>query len=230
MNRYALFTAILLALGNLTIAQDPNRASAIADRQAAEERDRLFNSAIERMDRTIAAQQSEINRLKTRNEDLQREINDVNAKFREAIGNTVTQKQLQALVDSIMKVDKNRLADRDLFIEQLKEIKKIAAEKPAPIIVTNPAPIVETRTRNGDKEKEKEEETTPIQDNPDGYHQYTIKPKDNLSAILSAYNAVFKEEGRKTITLEQLKKANPKLNPNNIQVGRVVQVPIPPKK
>src|SRR5687768_13753460 len=153
MNRYALFTAISLAVGTLTFGQDPaSRAGAIADRQAAEERDRIFRNDIENLQRTISSQQSEINRLKTRNEELSRELRDVNNKFREAIGDTVTQKQLQALVDSITKVDKNRLSDRELFIEQLKEIKKIAAEK-APLIVTNYAPAVEPPRRNGDKEK-----------------------------------------------------------------------------
>src|SRR5436190_6046466 len=144
MNRYALFTAISLAVGTCTFAQDnSSRAAAIAAQQEAAERDRLINSAIQDLQRTVATQQTEINRLKTRNEELSRELRDVNAKFREAIGDTVTQKQLQALVDSITKVDKNRLSDRDLFIEQLKEIKKIAAAKPAPVIITNVPPVIE---------------------------------------------------------------------------------------
>jgi len=228
MNRYALFTAISLALGTITFAQDPAaRAAAIAAQQEAAERDRLINSAIQDLQRTISNQQSDINRLKTRNEELSREIRDVNVKFREAIGEAATQKQLQALVDSITKVDKNRLSDRDLFLEQLKEIKKIAAEKPAPVIITNPAPVVEPRPQ---RTPDREEEVEPIRDNPDGYHQYTIKPGDSLIAILSAYNTVYKEEGRKTITLNDLKKANPKVNPNNIPVGKVIQIPIPAKK
>lgn len=230
MNRYALFTAISLAVGTFASAQDNSRAAAIAAQQEAAERDRLINSSIQDLQRTIARQQSDINELKNQNERLHAELRDVNAKFREAIGNTVTQKQLQALVDSITKVDRNRLSDRDLFIEQLKEIKKIAAEKPAPIIVTNPAPIIETRTpRVPEKEQEKEKEE-PILDNPEGYHTYTVKPKDNLSAIVAAYNTVFKEEGRKTTTIDLVKKANPKINPNNIPVGKVLQIPIPPKK
>jgi len=230
MNRYALFTAISLAVGTVTFAQDASaRAAAIAAQQEQAERDRIIRSDLENLQRTISTQQTEINRLKTRNEELSRELRDVNVKFREAIGETVTQKQLQALVDSITKVDKNRISDRDLFIEQLKEIKKIAAEKPAPVIITNPAPVVEPRTPRV-PEKEKEEDVEPIRDNPDGYHQYTIKPGDSLIAILGAYNGVYKEEGRKTITLEQLKKANPKVNPNNIPVGKVIQIPIPAKK
>jgi uncharacterized protein YdiU (UPF0061 family) len=228
MNRYALFAALSIAAGSLTFAQDASsQAALIAARQEAAERDRLFNSAIENLQNTVNRQQSEINKLVNRNNEIERELRDTNAKFREALGNTVTQKQLQALIETITKVDKNRLADRDLFIEQLKEIKKIAAEKPAPIVVAPPPVNIESRP---DKDKTKTQDEEPVLTNPNGYYAYTVKSKDNLTAIVAAYNTAFKEQGKASITIDQVKKANPKINPNNIPVGKVLQIPIPSDK
>jgi hypothetical protein len=228
MNRYALLAAIWF-LGISIFAQDAaSRAAAIAAQQEAAERDRLINSAIQDLQRTVARQQSDINDLKNRNESLVRQMNDMNAKFREALGSTVTQKQLEKLVESLKEVDRNRLSDRNLFIEQIKQIKDIASRPaPAPIIITNTVTRVEPRI---EKEKEKEKEDEPVLTNPNGYYSYTVKPKDNLSAIVAAYNAEFKKDGKATITIDQVKKANPKINPNNIPVGKTLQIPIPSDK
>jgi predicted RNase H-like nuclease (RuvC/YqgF family) len=230
MNRYTLFAAISLAVALPAFGQQDaaRTAAAIADQRAAEERDKLFNSQIQDLQRTVSRQQTDINELRNQNERLARELRDSEARHREAIGNSVTQKQLQNLVDSISKVDKNRLADRDLFIEQLKEIKKIALEKPQ-IVVAAPPTNIETRPdKNKDKPKD-EEIPTPL-DNPNGYYAYTVKPGDNLSAIVTAYNKEFKDQGKKLITIDQVKKANPKINPSNIPVGKVLQIPIPSEK
>ncbi len=230
MNRYALFTAILLALGNLSPAQDASsRAAAIAAQQEAAERDRLLNNSIQDLQRTVANQQSEINRLKSRNEDLVHQMNEMNVKFREALGSTVTQKQLERLVDSLKEVDRNRIADRNLFIEQIKQIKEIASKPAAPpIVVTN---FVRTRYEPPiEKEKEKEKEEDQIPSNPNGYYSYTVKKGDYLSTIVAAYNAEFKKDGKPQITIDQVKKANPGMNPNNIPVGRNLKIPIPSDK
>jgi uncharacterized protein YdiU (UPF0061 family) len=228
MNRYALLFSICAALGISTLAQAPDRAAILAAQQEAAERDRLIMNRFDELQRTISTQQSDVNRLKTANENLVRRINDMEAKFREAIGTTVTQKQLEKLVESLKKVDENRLSDRNLFIEQLKDIKKVASEKPAPIIITNTPPPVDTPRRSREKDKT-EDEPAPLT-NPNGYYQYTVQPKDNLSAIVSAYNAEFKNQGKAAITIDMVKKANPKINPNNIPVGKVLQIPIPADK
>ena len=53
---------------------------------------------------------------------------------------------------------------------------------------------------------------------------------DTLSGIISAYNAELKKAGKPSITLEQVKKANPKMNPDRVPVGREILIPVPQGK
>jgi hypothetical protein len=228
MNRFVLLTAAGLVAGTATFAQDNSAAAAIAARQEAAERDRLFTTQIDELRQTIIRQQRDLNRLANENSDLQRQINESERKFREAQGNAVTRKDLEKVVEQLRKVDDNRLADKNLIIEQIKKVAEIAATKPAPIIVTPPPAA--TPPEKVEKQKDPDEEKQPLT-NPNGYFTYKIKSGDNLTSIIAAFNAELKEKGKTgKITLDQVRKANPKVNPNNIPVGREILIPVPPDK
>jgi hypothetical protein len=57
-----------------------------------------------------------------------------------------------------------------------------------------------------------------------------VKDGQRLSDIVKEYNGALKEQGRPSITIEQVKRSNPKMNPNKILVGQEILLPVPDKK
>jgi len=53
--------------------------------------------------------------------------------------------------------------------------------------------------------------------------EYTIEPNDTLSVIVKAYR-----EKNIKVTVDQILKANPKLDPNRLKVGTKIFIPAPP--
>ena len=57
-----------------------------------------------------------------------------------------------------------------------------------------------------------------------GHYKYAVQPGDFVSTIVKAYN----EKGIK-VTVEQILKANPKLDPNRMRIGQEIIIPAPEK-
>jgi hypothetical protein len=99
-------------------------------------------------------------------------------------------------------------------------------------------PPVDTKPRDTKPPRDEtnhREDITPLPSAPEftgEYYPYKIKSGDSLTRIIGAYNSQLKEKGmnKAPITLDMVKKANPKLNPNNLPVGREIKIPIPPDK
>jgi len=121
----------------------------------------------------------------------------------------VTREEFNTLVEKLKEIDKKREEDNRLIVNSINTLKDIA-KVPAP---------------------------TPSRPKPSTDHtealetvDYKIKEGDLLYKIIAAYNDEYARQGRGRITLEQVKEANPELNPNRIIPGRVIRIPVPPKK
>jgi hypothetical protein len=230
MNRFVLLAGAWLVAGTTAFGQD---AAAIAARQEAAERDRLFSSQLDELRQTVIRQQRDINRLANENSDLQRQIKESERRFRESMGNAITQRQLEDVVKQLKEVDDKRVADNKLIVEQIKKVAEIAAKAPPVIVTPQPPPATNHAEQKPDrttKPKDSEPDEGPALVNPDGYYTYKIKSGDRLLGIIAAYNDALKDKNKGKITLDQVKKANPKVNPNNLPVGREILIPIPPDK
>ena len=111
-----------------------------------------------------------------------------------------SQEDLRKLAEKIQEVDDKRKADTDRIAKEIEELGKAVRQKPA----TRPpeAPVTNASSEKG--------------------YWYEIKPNDTLSAVIAAY----REQGIK-VTLDEILKANPGLEPTKMQVGRKIWIPAP---
>jgi hypothetical protein len=135
-------------------------------------------------------------------------------------------------------IEKSRQADNNLVKEQFVELKKLLDRPPQVIVQPAPTPAPSTRDR-GERDRGERDGKPPKDNNEEeppafngDYFGYKIKSGDRLTQIIAAFNAKLKEEGKNKapITLDMVKKANPKMNPNNLVVGREIRIPVPPDR
>ena len=160
-------------------------------------------------------------------------MTDLESRFRNSQMGAVSREDLQKVYAKMAEIEKARQTDRASLLEQINKVAELAAKQPqiiqVPVPTPTPGPKVSTRTER-ESTPEKEPETAP--ENPDGYFKHKIKGGENLTTIIAAYNAELKDKSpaKKAITLDAVKKANPKMNPNNLQVGKEILIPVPPNK
>jgi hypothetical protein len=148
--------------------------------------------------------------------------------------NFATQSDIRKVYDKMAEIEKNRQADNNLVKDQFAELKKLL-DKP-PVVIQSPPPTPAPRDRDRDRDtktsKPEINEEPPLQEFTGEFYPYKIKSGDRLTQIIAAYNAELKAQGKNKapITLDMIKKANPKLNPNNLLVGREIKIPIPPDR
>ena len=208
---FCLLTVCLLG-GNLTArAQD---ASAIADRQAAEERYQKLVAKLDDLNDKYDLQQKRMAQLEA---DL-KAARDESAKPNPDV---VGRDELKQLALKVKEIDEKRAADKELILEQIKQLAQVPI---APTLKKPKAP--------------KHLDATPADAAPDatapapasnkdyeGY-EYVIKPNDTIKKIVAAYNA----QGVKVTTDQILKHPlNAKVNPAKLKVGQKVFIPAPAK-
>lgn len=115
-------------------------------------------------------------------------------------------KGLEKLAEKVREIDQKREDDRKLILE---EIRKLAS-----------APVPEPPARK--PKPEKEPDPTPAPAGPQKGYEYQVKSGDTVAAIVTAYQ----QSGVK-VTLSQVLKANPGLNPNRLKVGQKIFIPDP---
>ncbi|MCL4180665.1 MAG: LysM peptidoglycan-binding domain-containing protein [Verrucomicrobia bacterium] len=192
-------------LGSVTGAwsQDASsRAAAIADREAAEERYRRLNTAVEGL---LAAQAEQQRRL----EALASELRQLRLDSAKPQGDFVTREQLNQLVESVREVDRKREADQRMI---LKEIESLARSVTASLQAPPP------------RRSEPERSTAAAYDE---VAEHTVEQGQTLSAIVAAYNAEYKKRGKRT-SLKLVQDANPNIKPESIRVGQKVNIPLVP--
>jgi LysM repeat protein len=111
-----------------------------------------------------------------------------------------TAEDLKRLAEKIQELDGKREADKELILREIEKLGKTAVvAKPVVAAASQPA------------------------GNDNGY-EYVIQPNDTLSAIVKAYR-----QKKIKVTVDQILKANPGLDPKHLQLGQKIFIPAPSK-
>lgn len=193
------------AITGLSAQDNAARAAAIADREAAEERYRRLNTAVEGI---LAAQADRQRRLDALTAEVRQLRTDSASQPR---GDFVTQDQLRQLVDTVKELDRKREADRRMILEEIENLGKSVAES---LKAATPRPSVSERPSAAtDANRE--------------IAEHIVEQGQTLSAIVAAYNAEYKKRGKRT-SLKLVLDANPNVKPESMSVGQKVIVPLVP--
>lgn len=216
-----MLAVVWIASANV-FAQD---AATIAAQREAEERERRTTAALTRLEEANAVQQRRINELNNDIAAVRRQLVEFENRYKNAQLGIASQSDIRKVYDKMAEIEKNRQADNNLVKEQFVELKKLLDKPPVIIPQPIPTPAPRNETRQKDPEPEQPEFTGD-------FFTYKIKSGDRLTQIISAFNAKLKEEGKNKapITLDMVKKANPRMNPNNLIVGRDIKIPVPPDR
>jgi len=141
-------------------------------------------------------------------EAVEKELADLTAKVNTPqVSDSASAADLKKLAADVQEIDRKRQADRELILANLEKLGKISA---------------------GDTHSHRAASAPKVSDEPatpaTGY-EYVIKDGDTLGVIAKA----FKEKGVK-VTVSQIVKANPGMNPNALYVGKKIFIPDPSAK
>ena len=197
-------------------AQD---AALLADRDAAEERYKKLNSAVESLIEENASLRKKVQQLGDRLATMR----DEHAK---AASDSSVQDDLKRLAEKIQDVDKKREGDMKQVAIELERIAKLVAGEPA---------ATKGHVKSGSTTKVPADNDKPPTQKVSGTistkgYTYKVQQGDYLSTIISAYNAEFKKNGMKIITEKQVLDANPRLNPKKMGPGQEIFIPMPEAK
>jgi LysM repeat protein len=201
MKRILLWLAAAFALAlpiSRSVAQDrAEAAAAIAARQDAEDRYQRLSASVQELQAANAGLQKKLSTL----------IDELQKMREEAArngANYATREDLNRLAEKVREVDQKREADNRRILDALEKLAK------------TPIPAVPPATgENGPSGKQKVE-----QHQTEKGYWYEIKREDKLSIIVQEY----RKKGVK-VTLQQVKDANPDVNPNRLLVGQKIWIP-----
>jgi LysM repeat protein len=211
----ALFLAALLTMTSVLGAQEntANRAAAIADRDAAEERYKRLSSAL---DDLMASRNSDQQRFSALEESVRTLRAD--ASRNDAAGKYATREELAKLAESVKEIDRKREADKRLILDEFEELKKELRR----LLATPAAP---SGRKPAETTPPKPKTSTPSLPATQEGVEHIIAQGETLSAIVAAYNESFKAQGKKT-SLKLIQDANEGLKPTSMKVGQKVFIPL----
>ena len=167
--------------------------------------------------------QRKVRELQSHIDTLRTALRESNEKSATRLGDFATREDLKKIVDSIREVDEKREGDKKLILEQIKELGK-----------TLTTPVETPSTKRGSKNsKERDHKETKGKESGEiegEFFPYKVQKNESLGGILNAYNSSLKEKGRRSVTLDEVKRANPKININRIYEGQEILLPVPEKK
>ena len=208
-------TILVAALMTLTLhplrAADDSPA-AIAEREAAEEREKRLNTRIEDLERTVQKYQE---RLSAVNEEL-RTLRDEIGRQREANNESATKENINRLRDAVEEVDKKRVEDNKKVLAALEELRDSITKSVASSTPRQPAGGSATSTK---QPRTHASATNTKKDTETGY-EYTVVDRDTLSAITSK----LRQKNIK-VTQRQIMDANPDVKWEKLQVGQKIFIP-----
>jgi LysM repeat protein len=202
---FVVLAAFLKPMPTLFAQDQAESAAAIAVRQDAEERYQRLSASIQELQSANASLQKKVNFL---NDELQRARDESirsNSSF-------ATKDELNRLTEKLREVDQKRESDNKRILEALENL----AKTPPPVAA---APKSESERRT----KPKTDKSASAQTEK-GYW-YEVKPGQKLEKIIQAY----REKGIK-VTMQQIKEANPDMNPNKVLAGQKIFIPDPSQK
>jgi len=166
-----------------------------------------LSGSIEDLRAANALQARKIEMLTAENEKLRALLTQISVQSKR---NFATQGDIREIQSRVEEVDRKRISDREkILVEFTKLLRKISKIKIAAPTPTPPTPP--------DKPQEKPIKTI----------EHTVAKGDFLGGILAAYNEMFRKQKKGRITMTEILKANPKLDPEKIFVGRKIYIPLP---
>lgn len=210
-----LLAAMLISSMPLLAQEAGAPVSAAARQESAREAAERFSrleADIEQLKADNISLRDEVSKLR---QELSK-VRDEQVKTATTVANAYNpHEDLKHLAEKITEVDRKRESDKAAISEEVKHsisklesaISAAAAVRPAPRAAEKPAPA-------------------PV-DIPDTGFSYTVAQGDSLGAIVQAYNKEFKSKGLKTITLAQVKAANPAVNWDKMKPGMKIVIPQP---
>jgi LysM repeat protein len=143
-------------------------------------------------------------------EALEKEVADLRDKMSQpGANNYASADDLQKLAGQVQDLAKKQQADNDLILKEIEKLGKISSGSTS----SHRPPLEVTPTTATDN---------PTPGGPQKGYYYAIQDKDTLSAIAKAYRAQ-----NIKVTVEQILKANPGLDPKNLIVGKKIFIPAP---
>jgi len=138
--------------------------------------------------------------------ELERTLSNLRDKLNTPAANpdNASREDLKSLAEKVQEIDKKRQADRDLILKEIDKLGRVAASAP---VKPRPRPAAE-------------DESGPA--TPQKGYEYVVKSGDTVSAIAKAYS----DQGVK-VTVADILKANPGLDPTKLYVGKKVFIPDP---
>ncbi len=145
---------------------------------------------------------------------LEKDIADLRDKVNTPAANpdNASAADLKNLAEKVQEIDKKRAADRELILNQIKDLGKSVAGAPVKPVKNKVTPL----PPEGD---------TATAGAPQTGHNYIVQKGDTLPAIAKAY----REQGVK-VTTTQILKANPGIDANKILIGQKIFIPDPNAK
>jgi chromosome segregation ATPase len=203
MKRFFLpiFSAVFLS-GYLAVAQTPAPSP-----QELQEKVERLSGDVERLTQDNLSLKNKISALADELAKNHEEMVKLSSK------NNVHE-DLQRLAEKIQEVDSARVKGNQDIADQIRKIGESVRE----------AARAEARPKSRPTHIEEPKDTTP------DHYEYVIAPGDTLSSVVLAYNKEFKSKGMKTISIQQVLEANPKLNPNSVPAGKKIIIPMPSSK
>jgi LysM repeat protein len=165
---------------------------------ATEERLNKLTAQIQDLADAREAQNKKIEALAKAIDALQQQVS-------KPTGNYASQDDLKHLADELQDLDKRRKEDDDRILKGVeKELKNLSATAATP----KPAPTKDA--------------TTDPKPASDKFFEHEMQSGETLSVIVAAY----KEKNIK-ITVDQILKANPGLDPKKLKIGQKILIPVP---
>jgi hypothetical protein len=212
-------SSLTLFLG-LVLLAGPGRSRAQGLQVDVEEIKRLAGQIADLRDAN-QAQLRKIRDLESQVEALRGALRESNERATTKQADFVTREDLDKFVNSIREVDDKREADKKLILE---EIKELGVKLAAPVEPSNSRK--RNRRESNDQDK-KEDEPAVISGE---FYNYPVQKNDAFSKIVSDWNSTLKSKGLPSVSYDEVKRVNPKLNPNLIYEGQKILLPFPADK
>jgi TolA-binding protein len=211
MWRVTVLILVMAGAAGLRAQDSASRASAIADREAAEERYRRLSTAVEGL---LAAQAEQQRRI----EALTSELRQLRAEAARPQGDFVTREELKQVVETVRELDQRRESDRRTILGEIESLgRNLSDSLKAAAAPRRPEPARPTSATTA----------TTATTAYDEVAEHTVETGQTLSAIVSAYNAEFKKRGKRT-SLKLVLDANPGVKPERLTVGQKIVIPLVP--
>jgi LysM repeat protein len=194
-----IFTLVICA----TTVQAQDTAPASTQDSAAQQQIDAINGKLQDLLVSVDAQGKRLDALEKQISDLSDKVNTP------TVNNSANADDLKKLAEQVQEVVRKQQDDHELILKEIEKLEKSIAEGP-----TTPV------THHRESASNDSGDTTPATA-VDGY-EYIVKKEDTLSTIAKAYR-----DQHIHVTVSQILKANPGLDPNKLYVGKKIIIPKP---